>query len=90
MFVDPAPVRIEYVPTPPAIAPGVIANDEEQPAPPVREIERQPDGVAVVAALSPPGFWVSRVRDNGTTYAGAHFTRQELVMLRDRIDEALK
>ena len=68
--------------------PRSVANDEEPPAPPVRELERKSDGVSVVMHVS--GQWlVSRLRDDGTTYAEVFYTRRELELLRDEVARAL-
>jgi hypothetical protein len=35
------------------------------------------------------GYWISRLRDDGTSVASVHWTRNELMELRCRLDEAL-
>lgn len=54
----------------------------------MRELERKSDGVSVVMHVS--GQWlVSRLRDDGTTYAEVFYTRRELELLRDEVARAL-
>jgi hypothetical protein len=76
---------------PPTIAelPRTIANEVEPPCPPARVVERKADGVTVVPHLN--GQWlVSRVRDDGTSFCGAFYSRAELEQLVAAATEALR
>lgn len=48
-----------------------------------------PREVSIIVESSDTGFWVSRLRDNGTTWASVLYSRKELEELAGRIASAL-
>lgn len=87
--VDPpaAPKPDTFMPFPPERAP--ISNEVDQPAPPVRSVDRRPDGIAITPCIH-GNFVVARVRDNGTTFVEWTCSRSELEQLVHAGTEALR
>lgn len=78
-----APVPVEPAPTP-------VPPQAEPSAPRLRLVPPPEKDIIIVEALDDGMFWISRLRESGTTVAAVRYTRAELDELRRRIDAALE